>query len=416
MTTEILAMSDEDFLKLGEPPAASGASTESSDSTVTDEERAATEQAAAASAQAQADADAAAELARQNEEAAALAAEQAASSKQTSNGDTVIAENGEQAPKASKPAETSPPADQTGKAKSGGESTEGVPSVGSKAEGQGETPDYEGFYKQIMSPLKANGKTITLQDPKEAIQLMQMGANYTRKMQDLAPHRKVLMMLETNGLLDEGQLSFAIDLVKKNPEAIKKLIKDAGIDPLEIDTNVEPNYRAGNHKVSDQEASFATVLDDVKNKEGGTETLRVIQSEWDQASKDVLWANPDLMDTIHEQRASGIYGRIANEVERQKTLGIIPAQVPFLQAYKAVGDKLADAGAFNDLVKTASSKPQESKTPVATRAAVVKPVVKNGDKVSAASATRTTPKTAEVTVNPLSLSDDDFMKQMANRL
>jgi len=331
------------------------------------------------------------------------------------NGDTVATESGEQTPTANKPAENAPPVDQSGKANSSGESTENS-SVGSKAEGQGETPDYEGFYKQIMSPLKANGKTITLQDPKEAIQLMQMGANYTRKMQELAPHRKLLMMLDANGLMDEGQLSFAIDLVKKNPEAIKKLVKDAGIDPLDIDASTEPNYQAGNHRVSDQEVSFATVLDDVKGKDGGTETLRVIQTQWDQASKDVLWANPDLMDTIHEQRASGIYGRIADEVERQKTLGAIPAQMPFIQAYKAVGDKLADAGAFNDLVKTEPAKPQESKTPVATRAAVVKPVVKNGDKVNAASAIRTTPKTAEMKVNPLSLSDDDFMKQMANRL
>lgn len=45
----------------------------------------------------------------------------------------------------------------------------------------------------------------------EAIQLMQMGANYTRKMQELQPHRKTLLMLENNGLLDEGKLSFLID-------------------------------------------------------------------------------------------------------------------------------------------------------------------------------------------------------------
>lgn len=59
-------------------------------------------------------------------------------------------------------------------------------------------------------------ETIELRDSSEAVQLMQKGANYTRKMQDIAPHRKVLLMLENNGLLDEGKLSYLIDLEKKN--------------------------------------------------------------------------------------------------------------------------------------------------------------------------------------------------------
>lgn len=423
MTTEILAMSDEDFLKLNEPPASTGASSETQEPGKTDEETTADEAAAAQAAAAQSEADsvAAEEEARKQQEdadAAALAAAEAAKTdpKETSNGDTVTIEPGEQAGKAKTPAEKKPPADQSGKATSGEDATKtDSSSSGSKAEGSASTPDYEGFYKQVMAPLKANGKTINLQSPQEAIQLMQMGANYTRKMQELAPQRKVLMMLENNGLLDEGKLSFLIDIEKKNPEAIKKLIKDAGIDPLEIDTSVEPTYRVGNHRVSDEEAAFTSAMDDVQNKEGGIETLKVIQTQWDQASKDVLWKNPELMQTIHEQRASGVYTRIADEVERQKTLGILPAQVPFLQAYKVIGDKLAEAGGFDDLVKKELPKTPEVKTPVVSRAAAPKPVVKNSDKASAASATRSTPKTAEVKVNPLSMSDEDFMKQMANR-
>jgi hypothetical protein len=113
------------------------------------------------------------------------------------------------------------------------------------------TINYEEQYNRLMAPFKANGKMITLNSPEELIQLAQMGANYTRKMQDIQPHRKVLQMLQNNGLLDEGKLSFLIDLDKKDPEAIKKLIKDTGMDPLDIDTSVEPDYKEGNHIVSD---------------------------------------------------------------------------------------------------------------------------------------------------------------------
>ncbi len=80
---------------------------------------------------------------------------------------------------------------------------------GSKDSASKETPpDYKALYEKVMAPLKANGKTIDIKSPEELIQLAQMGANYTRKMQAIAPHRKVLLMLENNGLLDEGKLCF----------------------------------------------------------------------------------------------------------------------------------------------------------------------------------------------------------------
>jgi hypothetical protein len=281
------------------------------------------------------------------------------------------------------------------------------------------TVDYVALYKQIMAPFKANGKMIELRDPQEAIQLMQMGANYTRKLQELQPHRKLLLMLQNNGLLDEGKLSYLIDLDKRNPEAIKKLVKDAGIDPLEIDTTVEPAYLAGNHKITDAEANFRTALDEVGSSSEGKTTLQTINDRWDQASKEVLWKNPDLITTIHNQREAGVYQIVADEIERQRTLGQIPPNTPFIEAYKIVGDKLLETTAFDHLPAIQQLKPhrqqQPQVQPVATRVAVSKPVVTNGDKASAASPSRSTPRTA-TTVNPLPESDEEFLKRMENRV
>lgn len=274
-------------------------------------------------------------------------------------------------------------------------------------------PNYEELYKKLMAPIRANGKTIELKSPEELVQLAQMGANYTKKMQAIQPYRKVLLMLENNGLLDEGKLSYLIDLDKKNPDAIKKLVKDAGIDPLQIDTQEDTTYILGNHRVSDEEAVFVSTLDDLKSTQEGTQTLQALNS-WDQASKEVLWKNPDLMHTIHEQRANGIYDAIATEVERQRTLGVIPSHVPFINAYKAVGDHLNAQGAFAHLAQKQAA--PVDKTPVATRVQQPKPVVKNGDKVSAAAPSRSSQKKAEPIINPLSMSDEEFEKQFANRL
>ena len=267
-------------------------------------------------------------------------------------------------------------------------------------------PNYEDFFKQVMAPFKADGKTVELKTPEEAIQLMKMGANYTRKMQELQPQRKLLLMLENNGL-DEGKLSYLIDLDKKDPKAILKLVKDAGIDPLDLDVSVDPAYQAGNHTVSDAESNFRSVLDTLSSSTEGKETLRVINSTWDQASKELLWKDAEVMNTIHQQRESGVYDLISTEVERQKTLGTIPAGTSFMQAYQAVGNHMVSNGGFDSLIKPAAIVPV---APVVTRVAPVKSVVENGDKASAASPPRSTSRPATVAINPLAMSDEDFLK------
>lgn len=322
--------------------------------------------------------------------------------------------------------------DQTGDKATG--STEGdkpTDKTGEKKDDKQEEqtpPNYQAFYEQIMKPFKANGKTIELKSPEEAIGLMQMGANYTRKMQEIVPHRKALTMLQNNGLLDESKLSFLIDLDKGDKEAVKKLLKDKGIDPLDIDTSVDPAYVDGNHKVTDAEVSFRDALDELSSNPNGKETLQIINTRWDQASKDLLWDKPETLKIIQDQRDLGIYDRIAAEIDRQVTLGKIPANMPFLQAYKIVGDELTASNGFADLIQkhqsgTATQAESGGVAPhkedpkvVATRVAAPKSPVSNDDKASAASPTRTTPAKAKEFVNPLAMSDDEFMKKFEGRL
>jgi hypothetical protein len=287
-----------------------------------------------------------------------------------------------------------------------------------------EAVNYEAKYKEALAPLKANGKTVEIQSLEELRQLASMGANFTRKMQDIAPHRKILAMLENNGLLDEAKLSFFIDLDKKNPEALKKLIKDSGVDPLDIDVSVEPAYQAGNHKVSDNEIAFRTVLEDLQSTPTGQETISLINSSWDQASKEELWKAPEVMATIQQQRENGIYDAISAEINRQAMLGKIPAGTPFIQAYLNVGNEMNARGAFTKVSVPNSNGVQNAPmqttvpvtAPVATRVVAPKPQVTNGAAASAAASTRQTQKRVLPVVNLQSMSDDDFLKNWQNRL
>ena len=388
---QMASMTDEDFLKM-EVPSDTAAPEK------TPEEVAAEE---AARIQAQADADAAAE-AQAQADAAAKAAEDAAKVTEQPGEVQVPGSTTVEEPVTKTPEELAAEADKN-------KTPEQLAQEKADAKAKNTQPagevDYKAGYEQLMAPFKANGKTMQVKSVEEAIQLMQMGANYTRKMQELQPHRKTLLMLENNGLLDEGKLSFLIDLDKKNPEAIKKLLQDANINPLDVDMDKESTYQEGNHKVSDEEAQFRLVLDELNSNPVGRETLQTINSTWDQASKEVLWKQPEVMNTIHQQRENGIYARITAEIDRRRTLGQIQVGVPFLEAYRVVGDELHRSGAFNDLFK-----PKASVTPVATRAAMPKPTGMD-PKVEAAAVHRGSPsKTPSPFEAMQKASDDEFLK------
>lgn len=269
--------------------------------------------------------------------------------------------------------------------------------------------ELKAFYDKIMAPIKANGKEIQLQNADEVVRLAQMGANYTKKLQALQPNLKLLKMLENNGLLDEGKLTYLIDLDKKNPTAIQKFIKESGVDPLEIDTAAEPAYKPGNHRVSDTEMAFQTTLDELMLEPEGQKTVVVVNKTWDAQSKEMLYREPGVLQAIHEQRQNGIYDKVSAEIDRRKMLGQIPSTQSFLHAYHAVGKEMDAQGL---LVPNAAAATQPSRV-VDTRPAVRPKTLANDDKAKAASPTAAAAKKVVQDFNPLAMSDEDFEKNAA---
>lgn len=277
--------------------------------------------------------------------------------------------------------------------------------------------DFEQAYKKIMAPFKANGREISLESPEEAVKLMQMGANYTKKMQQLQPSLKILHMLRNNGLLDEGKISFLIDLDKKDPQAIQKLVADSGIQAMDIDADRAKDYVPGDHRVSDAEFGLQTVMDEVTTSPTGMETIRIVTQQWDADSKQALFKEPGLLAVIDTQRGNGIYDKISAEIDKQKMLGNLQG-VPFIHAYKQVGDALYAMGLLAPpapAVVTPPAEVQPAAIPVARKTILpAKPVV-NSDKVRALPSTRgNQPPSPEV--DPLSMPDAEFLKKMENRL
>lgn len=285
-----------------------------------------------------------------------------------------------------------------------GEDSEKDPS-----EEETEEVDYKAVYDRIFAPFKANGKEIKIDSVDDAVQLMQMGANYNKKMASLKPNLKTLKLLENNKLLDPEKLGYLIDLDQKNPEAIRKLIKDSGLDPLDIDTEKESEYTPKTHTVDDREIELDSVLDDIQDSPQYSRVVRTVNTEWDTNSKQTVYDEPQLLKVIHDHMASGVYDRISTELEKERTLGRLNG-VSFIQAYKQVGDALNDKGAFNDLFEDqAPSKPAPKEKIITGKQKAEDPKRKSKKRAAGSPRKAPAPK-QEMDFNPLGMSDAEFAK------
>lgn len=289
------------------------------------------------------------------------------------------------------------------------------------------------FRKAIMAPLKANKRDIEIRSVDEARTLMSKGANYGRKMQILAPHLKTIKMLEDNGIQNEQELAFLIDLRNKNPGAIQKLLKDSQFDTLAFNPEDNVDYTPQTPVVTDRAVQFNSAVEDLlDNHETGRELLSSIQGNWDAQSVEALADNTQTLYDLNQHKASGVYDVIMSEMDRQKALGTIPAHLTTMQAYTIIGDHIRDNEGFDAhltpeqierITKRTMQNPAPAamvtqRQPVATRVAVPRPSVQNNDKArAAASTTKSTAKQPTLSVAAVAkLSDDEFMKQFSGRL
>ena len=268
--------------------------------------------------------------------------------------------------------------------------------------------DYKSEYEKILAPFKANGKDMKVDSVEDAIQLMKMGANYNKKMAALKPNLKILKTLEKHKLLDENKLSYLIDLDKKDPKAINKLIKDSGIDPLDVDVNSDAEYEPKTYTVDDKEVELDSVLEEIQDTPSYNQTIDIIGNKWDASSRQILVNNPAVIKVINEHVQNGMYAHIQQVIEKERMLGRLDG-LSDIEAYKQVGDYLDAQGAFtkfNQPQTPVKSEPMIKQTPIKKS-----PDPKLKERKKAASSTKSAPsKNTASDFNPLSLSDDEFEK------
>jgi len=281
-----------------------------------------------------------------------------------------------------------------------------------KSESKKAAPDekinYQQEYEKLLAPFKANGRQIQVDNVNDAITLMKMGANYNKKMAALKPTLKVVKMLEKHDLLDETKLSHLIDVAAHDPAAITKLLKDAKLDPLDIDTD-KSDYKAPDHSVNDSQFELDQIIDEIKDNESFPKTIDVISNQWDAESKKMALNDPRIITVIDEHIQSGVFDQIVSVMDKERLLGRMTDKAD-LTAYLEIGQALTSQGAFKkgDSATQADTKPDE--------AAIAAKAERERKRKAAASTQANKGSSNKAEIDPLSMSDDEFEKMSAEGL
>lgn len=246
--------------------------------------------------------------------------------------------------------------------------------------------DYQAVYARIMeTPIRANGKEIKLQSVDEAVSLIQMGANYTKKMAELKPNLKILKTLKTHNLLDESKLTYLIDLSNNNPDAIAKLLSDSKIDPLDIDTSKAESYKTTVQTATDQEVVLEEVLADLRESDHFGKLSEVVTKQWDVKSRQSVYQQPEFLKRLHDHmvpdaEGQSIFDYVSAEVERRKVLGLVKAGASDYDTYISVGNDLFEQAKAQQAPATVGER--RVIKPASKPASVVDPqLVKNRSKL-----------------------------------
>ena len=98
--------------------------------------------------------------------------------------------------------------------------------------------NYKEFYEKVaLAKFTANGREVEgFKNPEDLIRAQQMLHGYSDKMKVFKEYKKFLKPLEERGVVsDPEKFNLAMSLLDGDPEAIKKILKEKNIDPMELD-------------------------------------------------------------------------------------------------------------------------------------------------------------------------------------
>lgn len=262
--------------------------------------------------------------------------------------------------------------------------------------------DYKAFYETMTKPFRANGREVQISNVDDAIRLMQQGANYSKKMEELKPKRALIKTLEQHGLTDKEQLGYLVDLANKDPKAIAKLVKESGIDLYEFDVE-QANEYSPNLQIQEPTAFEDVVSEITANNPDAIDVLNII-GQWDDETKDFLYNKPDGLRIFAEHKANGFFDKVVGIIENERMFGRMTDKT-YLEAY-------ADIEAMLNAQNAQQSKPQSF---TGTRPNQNKPMQVSNDKKRKAGMPNSANTAQTTTFNPLTITDEELIQYLSSQ-
>lgn len=280
--------------------------------------------------------------------------------------------------------------------------------------------DYKKAYKDLLQPLWARGHNFTPRNMEEVKTLMSQGIDYLYKTQQLAQHRKQIELLQREGISNDD-LTFLIDLKKKDPEAIKKFFADSQLNPYDIDVSDAPNYQPKTQMIDDATLNLRDSVNNLMSMPDGRECYNELVHTLDKTSQDYFLQEPELLQTFYQHQHinvgnnKSLYTIIKEEIDHEKALGRLPQNMPFLEAYRTVGDNLlqqsGQATQPSNRVNSYATAPEVQQRLGSSHRTNINNRIR-----SAGVSPKTKSSRSSTQMNPFDMPDDEFLRQFEGRL
>lgn len=185
-----------------------------------------------------------------------------------------------------------------------------------------EEVNYKEFYEKVaLAKFTANGREVEgFKNPEDLIRAQQMLHGYSDKMKVFKEYKKFLKPLEERGIVaDPEKFNLVMSLLDGDPEAIKKVLKDKNIDPLELDLE-DIKYIPKVKLPSDAQLLIEETYEQAENLGVGSKFNRVISKDWDLPSLQEFVSNGAVRSDLLQHLKDGTYDIVQNEIKRMELL------------------------------------------------------------------------------------------------
>lgn len=175
----------------------------------------------------------------------------------------------------------------------------------------------------VKRTFKADGKEYSFTEAEMLEQfegVFGKAINFTQKTQKLAPYRKMISALEEQNL-SEQDFNLALDLLKGDKAAIKKLAQEKEIDLSDLAyEESDEEYKPNSYGKSEFEEKIQEIESSIGSDPEYKTTVDVIDRQWDDNSRNVIAENPDIILGLHSDIKTGVYAQVAPEAMKLQIL------------------------------------------------------------------------------------------------